>query len=154
MADIFQTTFQNACPKMKMYEFRLRSHWSLFPRVQYKNNPLYEPMAASLLSHVCVIRSQWVNKSVFLFIRVVNHISTVSCVILKSQQIAVESSESYEILHLSWSQCCQLSGACISERFSRWKEISRFRGFVRFTVWIGAPSCQWLIHCPKHHMDN
>ena len=34
MAAIFQTTFSNAFSWMKMYEFRLRFHWSLFPRVQ------------------------------------------------------------------------------------------------------------------------
>ena len=34
MAAIFQTTFSNAFSWMKMYEFRLRFHWILFPRVQ------------------------------------------------------------------------------------------------------------------------
>ena len=34
MADIFQTTFSNAVSWMKMYKFRLRFDWSLFPRVQ------------------------------------------------------------------------------------------------------------------------
>ena len=34
MAAIFQTTFSNAFSWVKMYEFRLRFHWSLFPRVQ------------------------------------------------------------------------------------------------------------------------
>ena len=34
MAAIFQTTFSNAFSWMKMFEFRLRFHWSLFPRVQ------------------------------------------------------------------------------------------------------------------------
>ena len=31
---IFQTTFSNAFSWMKVYEFPLRFHWSLFPRVQ------------------------------------------------------------------------------------------------------------------------
>ena len=35
MAAIFQTTFSNAFSWMKMHEFRLRFHWSLFPRVQF-----------------------------------------------------------------------------------------------------------------------
>ena len=35
MAAIFQTTFSNAFPWMKMYEFRLRFHWSLFLRDNY-----------------------------------------------------------------------------------------------------------------------
>ena len=34
MADICQTTFSNAFPWMKMYEFRLKCHWSLFVRIQ------------------------------------------------------------------------------------------------------------------------
>ena len=34
MAAIFQTTFPNAFSWMKMFKFRLRFHWSLFPRVQ------------------------------------------------------------------------------------------------------------------------
>ena len=31
---IFQATFSHVFPWMKMYKFRLRFHWSLFPRVQ------------------------------------------------------------------------------------------------------------------------
>ena len=34
MAAIFQTTFSNTFSWMKMYEFQLRFHWSLFLRVQ------------------------------------------------------------------------------------------------------------------------
>ena len=34
MAAIFQTTFSNAFSWIKMYEFRLRFHWSLLLRVQ------------------------------------------------------------------------------------------------------------------------
>ena len=34
MATIFQMTFSNAFSWMKMYEFWLRFHWILFPRVQ------------------------------------------------------------------------------------------------------------------------
>ena len=34
MAAIFQTTFSNGFSWMKMYRFRLRFHWSLFPRLQ------------------------------------------------------------------------------------------------------------------------
>ena len=34
MADIFQTTISNAFSWMKMYEFWLRFHWTLFPRVR------------------------------------------------------------------------------------------------------------------------
>ena len=34
MAAISQTTFSNAISWIKMYKFRLKFHWSLFPRVQ------------------------------------------------------------------------------------------------------------------------
>ena len=34
MAAIFQTTFSNAFTWMKMFEFRLKCYWNLFPRVQ------------------------------------------------------------------------------------------------------------------------
>ena len=34
MAAISQTTFSNVFSSMKMFKFRLRFHWSLFPRVQ------------------------------------------------------------------------------------------------------------------------
>ena len=34
MATNFLTTFSNACSSMKMYDFLLRFHWSLFPGVQ------------------------------------------------------------------------------------------------------------------------
>ena len=34
MAAIFQTTFWNAFSWMKIYQFRWRFHWNLFPRVQ------------------------------------------------------------------------------------------------------------------------
>ena len=34
MAVVFQTTFSNAFSWMKMYEFQLKFHWILFPRVQ------------------------------------------------------------------------------------------------------------------------
>ena len=34
MNNILQTTFSNVFSSMKMFEFRLKFHWSLFPRVQ------------------------------------------------------------------------------------------------------------------------
>ena len=34
LATVFQTTFSNTLSWMKMYEFRLRFHWSLFVKVQ------------------------------------------------------------------------------------------------------------------------
>ena len=46
MATISQTMFSNAFSRMKMSEFRLKCHWSLF---------------LSLLTHIYVTRPQWVN---------------------------------------------------------------------------------------------
>ena len=85
--DIFQTTFSNAFSFMKMFQFRLRFHWSLLFSLKNKpqwnlnrgliNNipalvqimawrrpgdkPLFEPMVVSLLTHICVTRPQWVK---------------------------------------------------------------------------------------------
>ena len=71
MAVIFQT-FSNAFSWMKMYLFRLRFHWSLFPRVHWtifqtlvqimacrldSAKPLSEPMV-----DICVTRPLWVQK--------------------------------------------------------------------------------------------
>ena len=80
MAAIFQTIFSNAFSWMKMYEFRLKFHWSLFLRVQLTisqywfrynqyspvgSKPLSEPMMVSLPTHICVTRPQWVNAYCF-----------------------------------------------------------------------------------------
>ena len=76
MAANFLTTFSNAFSWMKIYDFRLRFHWSLLTRVQLKyilalvqimawrrpgDKPLSEPMIVSLLTHIYVTRPQWVN---------------------------------------------------------------------------------------------
>ena len=68
---------------MKIYEFRLKFHWSLFPRGPINNipalvqkmawrrlgdKPLSEPMMVNLLTHICVTRPQWVNKSAVVFL--------------------------------------------------------------------------------------
>ena len=57
MAAILQMIFSDAFCWMKMYEFWLRFHWSLFPRVQ----PLSEPMMVNFLTPICVNRPQRVN---------------------------------------------------------------------------------------------
>ena len=64
MAAIFQTTSLNAFSWMKVYEFRSRFPWSLFPRVQLtisQHWPLSEPMLVCLLKHICVTRPHWVS---------------------------------------------------------------------------------------------
>ena len=53
---------------MKTFEFRLTFHWSLFLRVKLTISQHWfrqwfgaEPMMVSLLTHICVIWSQWVK---------------------------------------------------------------------------------------------
>ena len=78
MADISQTIFSNVFSSMKMLEFRLQFHWSLFTDkgpinkipalVQIMawrrpgDKPLSEPMLVNLSTQICVTRPQWVNK--------------------------------------------------------------------------------------------
>ena len=74
MAVFFQT-FSNTFSWMKMYEFWLTFHWSLFLRainniqalVQIMawrrpgDKPLSEPVIVRLSTHICVTRPQWVK---------------------------------------------------------------------------------------------
>ena len=78
IAAISQTTFSNAFSWMKMYEFRFRFPWNVFPRFELNihilalvqiivwrrqgDKPLSGPMMVSLLMHTCVTRPQWVNR--------------------------------------------------------------------------------------------
>ena len=55
MEAISQTTFSSAFPWTKMFEFWLKFH-GLAP-----TKPLSEPVMVSLLTHICVTRSQWVK---------------------------------------------------------------------------------------------
>ena len=77
MAAISQTTLSNAFSWMKMLEFRLKFHWSLFIRVQLTifqhwfrrwlgagqatSHYLNQWWIVSSLTHICVTRLQWVN---------------------------------------------------------------------------------------------
>ena len=76
MATISQTTFSNRFSWVKMYEFRLTFHWSLFQGVQLTifqhwfqvmawrrpgDKPLSEPMMGRFSTHICVTRPQWVK---------------------------------------------------------------------------------------------
>ena len=79
MAAISQTTFSNAFSWMKMYEFRLRFHLSLFLRFESTifhqimawcrpgDKPLSEPMMVSLLTHIYASLS--LNELTFLVLR-------------------------------------------------------------------------------------
>ena len=75
---ISQTTLSNALSRIKMNEFHLGFHWSLFLRFELTipalvqimawrrpgDKPLSEPMMVSLLTHICVTRPQWVKYQV------------------------------------------------------------------------------------------
>ena len=77
MVAISQATFSTAFCWMKMYEFRINFHRSLFLRVQLTisqhwlapvmawrrsgDKPLSQPMLVSLLTHICVTRPQSVK---------------------------------------------------------------------------------------------
>ena len=68
-----------------MYEFRLRFHWSFFPKCRINNvptlvqtmtwrrprdKPLSEPLMVQLLTHLCVTWLQWFNCQTFQFLLV------------------------------------------------------------------------------------
>ena len=61
---------------MKIYEFRLVFHWSVYLRVQLTifqlwfrewpgDKPFSEPIMVSLLTHICVTRPQWVKWPIY-----------------------------------------------------------------------------------------
>ena len=73
---ILQTTFSNAISWMKMFEFRLKFHWSLFLKVQLTifqhwfrlwldaeqaTSHYLNQWWPSSTTHICVTRPQWVN---------------------------------------------------------------------------------------------
>ena len=81
--NISQTTFSNVFSSMKMFEFRLKFHWSLFLKGPISNTaalvqimawrrpgakPLSEPMMVSLPTHIVVTQPQWVNHRLFLWV--------------------------------------------------------------------------------------
>ena len=72
MVTIFLMPFSNAFSSMKLYEYHLRFHWSLFLRMNnipslvqimawwhIGNKPLSTPIMVSLLTHIWVTRLQW-----------------------------------------------------------------------------------------------
>ena len=76
MEAILQMTFSSAFSWMKIFEFWLKFHWSLFLRVQLTifralvqimgwcrpgNKPLSEAVMLSLLMHICVTWPQWIK---------------------------------------------------------------------------------------------
>ena len=77
MAAISKTTLSIAFSSMKMFEFRLKFHWSFVPKCPINNipalvqimawccsgnKPLSESMVVSLLTHICVTRPQCVKR--------------------------------------------------------------------------------------------
>ena len=78
MATISQTTFSNAFSWMKMYEFRLKFHWSLSLGVKvtifqhwfrYGLAPSRRQTVSwtndVILTHICVTQPHWVNTSAY-----------------------------------------------------------------------------------------
>ena len=72
LCDILQTTFSNSFSSMKMYEFRLNFHWSLFLAVKltifqhcfiWLFGALSAPSHYLLQTHICVTQPQRVNPS-------------------------------------------------------------------------------------------
>ena len=76
MTAISQTTFSSAFSWTKIFEFRLRFHWSLFPKGPIDNiprlvqimawrrsgdKPLSEQVTESLLTYICITRPQWIK---------------------------------------------------------------------------------------------
>ena len=80
MAAISKTAFPNAFYWVKLFDFLLKCHWSLFPWFQLTawvqvmawrrsgDKPLSERMMVSLLTHICVTRPQWVKIISLLYI--------------------------------------------------------------------------------------
>ena len=58
---LWQTTFSNTFSWMKIYEFRLKFHWSLFPRVHLFNNipALFQKMAWCWSGNKPLSEMQW-----------------------------------------------------------------------------------------------
>ena len=88
MAAISQTTFSSTFSWMKMFEFRLKFHWSMLLKGLNDNilalvqimawrrpgdKPLSEPMMFSLLTHICVTRPQWVNNGMAYLVEILSH---------------------------------------------------------------------------------
>ena len=75
MATNFLMTFSNAFSWMKIHEFFIRFHWSLFPIYNIStldqimgcclpgDKPFSETMMVSLLMHICITQPQIVNSS-------------------------------------------------------------------------------------------
>ena len=59
MNNISQTTFSNIFSSMKMFEFRLKFHWSLFPRIQL-TILVYRCIYASLGLNKLMLSPDWV----------------------------------------------------------------------------------------------
>ena len=77
MAAIFQSTFSNWFSLMKMYQFRSRFHWSLFPRVQltifWYNTEIFRQESGNAISEMVAITSwlQCINS-----LRQLRHLAT------------------------------------------------------------------------------
>ena len=68
MAALLQTTFSNAFSGMKMYEFRLQFHWSLFLRGPIKNSRIwsYDGLALTMRQAIVLTNDGIVYWRIFL----------------------------------------------------------------------------------------
>ena len=123
MAVIAQMTDSNAFLWMKMYEFWLRFHWTLFSPVQLTIFQHFRWQAIiwtndSLLTHLCVTWPQWVNTSNFITM------TTLQTMCLTKQYVVVLSPTMsvYVWLYVWWGHKypdhCYASAAWLSQLFS------------------------------------
>ena len=108
MAAISQTTHSSVFYWMKILEFGLKFHWSLFPKAGLMIfqhwfrpgvKPLSEPMMVRLPTHICVTRTQSVNRntlwlisrcSVWLRVYVILLISIMLCAVSLFRWLSVK----------------------------------------------------------------
>ena len=96
------TTFWDAFLFMKMHEFRLKFHWSLFLRVQltiFQN--WFEPMMVSLLTHICITQPRWVNDVVC---KLVGNLFSPQCDNLKKKYISFRQWSILRLSMLTWTR--------------------------------------------------
>ena len=74
IADISQTTFSNAFSWMKMYEFILRFHWSLFLRLYWTGCPWFKSYITIKLQAYCNWRLIRYNMPSFAMLALSNNI--------------------------------------------------------------------------------
>ena len=146
MIGIFQTTFSDGFLWMKMHEFLLKCHCSLFLVVQIRiikalvqitawcrpgDKPLSELTITSLLPHICITKPQWVKKSLLRDLSYARGILT-DCGLLGLYGVSdfnVGSDNgglSNRCQATAWTNPSSLSFGCIDTNFCKfWKSQSK-----------------------------